>query len=82
MILHLLIFIFVPISMALAYIGPSRSFYTLLILLITSPGTEEQAMNAITIFNVFMILVHTFNIWFFISKSTVRIFNAPPPETS
>ncbi len=68
MIAHLLVFIFVPISMAIAYIGPSRSFYSLAITVLSLAGGEEYATAGITVFNAVMVLVHLINIFFFLNS--------------
>ncbi len=76
MIAHLLIFMFVPISMAIAYVGPSRSFYTLAIRAISGAGAEGCSMRAVWVFNAAMALVHAINIWFFLRSGTAGMFRA------
>jgi hypothetical protein len=78
MIAHLLVFMLVPISMAIAYVGPSRSFYTLAIRLISGAGAEGYAMRALWLFNATMTLVHGANVWFFLRSETVGMFRGPP----
>lgn len=68
MVAHLLIFIFVPISMAIAYVGPSRSFYTLVIDALSHAGAGQYAMDTVRAFNALMALVHTINIFFFLKS--------------
>jgi hypothetical protein len=78
MLAHLLVFMLVPISMAIAYVGPSRSFYTLAIRLISGAGAEGHAMRAVWLFNGVMALVHGANVWFFLRGETVAMFRRPP----
>lgn len=66
MILHLLVFIFSPLSVAIAYIGPSRSFYTLFITVLAKAGAEEYSAVSMTGFNAAMVLFHTVNLMVFI----------------
>lgn len=74
MIAHLLVFIFVPISMVAAYVGPSISFYSLVIMVLSLAGAGEYAALVISVFNAVMVLVHAVNIWFFLRSETAEMF--------
>lgn len=74
MIAHLVVFILVPISMAIAYVGPSRSFYSMVIRGMSLVGAEEYSMLAISAFNAAMVLVHSLNIWVCLRSKSAEIF--------
>jgi hypothetical protein len=74
MVIHLLIFIFVPLAMSLAYIGPSRSFYAVFIYLVSLAGLGEMFSVINTTFNSFMALLHLVNLFFFMRKKTAEQF--------
>jgi hypothetical protein len=82
MMAHLIIFMLVPISMAIAYVGPSRSFYTLAIRSLSWAGAEAHSMRAVWLFNFAMALVHGANVWFFLRTGTVEMFRRPPPPAT
>lgn len=74
MIIHLFIFIFRPLSMELAYIGPGRSFYTLFSLLLSLIGWERFLFYALLSFNITMVIVHLINLCYFTRKKVAEIF--------
>jgi hypothetical protein len=71
MTMHLLIFIVHPLGMGLAYLGPSRAFYMLFILLLSRCADQRRIGHWILVFNISMACVHVFNIVYF-TRRTVR----------
>ncbi len=74
MIVHLFIFIFEPLSMGLAYIGPGRSFYTLFSIVLSMIGRERFLYYALLSFNLTMVIVHLINICYFTRKKVAEAF--------
>ncbi len=81
MALHLLVFIFAPLSMSLAYIGPSRSFYSMFISSIAYFGMGDSFVLLNNIFNLVMVLAHVANFLFFLRKETLDVFTPVPVHT-
>jgi ABC-type sulfate transport system permease component len=77
LLLHLLVFIFIPLSMSITYIGPSRSFYSLLAVIVSKALSEEYVNVSITAFNVLMALVHGINLCYFSRRKTAGMFSPP-----
>lgn len=77
MFVHLLVFIVAPLSMAVAYIGPSRSFYSLIAVAVSSTMGERYVNVSITVFNAAILFVHGANVCFFSRRKTGELF-APP----
>jgi hypothetical protein len=75
MIVHLLIFIFIPLGMSLAYIAPSRAFYALFINLTASLGGERFSSYSLVIFNCTMVLIHGINVYYFTRKKVAVLFS-------
>ncbi len=75
MVLHLLVFIFAPLSMMLAYIGPSRSFYSMFISSIAYFGMGDSFVLLNNIFNSAMVLAHLANFLFFLRSETLDVFS-------
>ena len=75
MVLHLLVFILAPLSMALAYIGPSRSFYSVFIHAIAYFGLEHSFTLINSIFNSTMVMLHVANFLFFLRGETLDFFS-------
>jgi len=79
MVVHLLIFTLVPLGIQLAYMGPSRSFYSLL-LRATAPAVgERNTLYVLEGFNVLMMLVHGINICYFSGRNTAARFRPAGP---
>jgi hypothetical protein len=74
MILHLGTFIIYPLSMAIAYIGPSRSFIALMSFTLSRIGAVDLFSSFFIAFNSAMIMVHLTNIVFFLRKNTAILF--------
>lgn len=66
---HLFLFLFAPLGMALAYIGPSRAFYAGLLALATKLAGEKSAAAVLAVFNIIMLLVQVVNADYFIRKA-------------
>ena len=75
MILHLIIFTFYPLSMAIAYIGPSRSFIALISFVLSKIGVLGLFSSFFIAFNCAMIIVHLINLKFFLNKKTATLFS-------
>ncbi|MEK6700289.1 MAG: hypothetical protein AABZ10_14755 [Nitrospirota bacterium] len=78
MIAHLLIFIYLPLGMELAYIGPSRGFYSLFILFLSLIVNEHVINRGILAFNIVMVFVHAINIIYFTRSRVVALFKHNP----
>lgn len=65
---HLVLFLFAPLGMLLAYIGPSRAFYALLALVARSAG-EKGATDVLAAFNLYLLCVQIVNVYYFIKKT-------------
>jgi hypothetical protein len=74
MIIHLFIFIFEPLSMELAYIGPGRSFYTLLSIALSIIVGERFIYRSLLLFNLTMVLVHVINLCYFTRRKVAEMF--------
>jgi len=74
MILHLITFILFPLSMAIAYIGPSRSFIALMSVVLSRIGALDLFSSFFIAFNCAMIFVHLINMIFFLRKKTSILF--------
>lgn len=79
MIVHLLIFTFVPLGIQFAYLGPSRSFYALLLRAAALAVGERNTLYVLVGFNVLMMLVHGINICYFSSRKTAALFRPGGP---
>lgn len=79
MIAHLFVFTTVPLGIQFAYIGPSRSFYTLFFFVVSKVGGEGSTFYAFIAFNVLMALVHGVNICYFTRKKVAAMFMPPLP---
>jgi len=75
MVAHLLLFIFVPLGMVLAYIGPSRAFYTLFLTLMSQFGGGKFSSYALMAFNSVMVVIHLKNISYFGRKDAAALFH-------
>lgn len=76
MVAHLLLFIFVPLGMVLAYLGPSRAFYTLFLNLASRFGGEKFSSYALLAFNSAMALIHLGNIFYFRRRQVAALFTS------
>lgn len=74
MAVHLFIFLFAPLGMGLAYIGPSRAFYALFLAFFSFIGWEGFSSLALTLFNAVMFLVHLINICYFTRRKVAALF--------
>ncbi len=74
MILHLGTFIIFPLSMVIAYIGPSRSFMALVGFTLSRIGAISFFTPFFIVFNSGMIIVHLVNIVFFLKRETAVFF--------
>ncbi len=74
LVVHLLIFIFHPLGLSLAYLGPSRAFYSLFISLLSRLTDEKTVGRALAVFNISMACVHVFNILYFTGKKAASLF--------
>jgi hypothetical protein len=79
MIAHLFVFTTVPLGIQFAYIGPSRSFYTLFFFAVSKVGGEGATLYAFIAFNVLMAFVHAVNICYFTRKKIAAVFMPPGP---
>jgi hypothetical protein len=75
MVLNLVLFIFSPLSMAIAYIGPSRSFLAFIGFVLSKTGALGFFSSFFTVFNGAMIVVHLVNLNFFLRKKTAVLFD-------
>jgi len=66
---HLFIFLFAPIGMLFAYIGPSRAFYAGLLALATRTVGEKGVTAVLAVFNLAMLLIQIVNIFYFMKKA-------------
>ncbi len=66
---HLFIFLFVPIGMLFAYIGPSRAFYAGLLVLATRFVGEKRSTTVLAVFNLAMLLIQIVNTYYFMKKT-------------
>ncbi len=75
MVAHLSLFIFHPLGMGFAYIGPSRAFYTLFIAFLSKIVDERLISYWILIFNLVMICVHAINVFYFTRSKVAVLFS-------
>jgi hypothetical protein len=78
MMAHLLIFTFVPLGIQLAYIGPSRAFYTLLIKGMSRLGGGKYIFYSLSAFNLLLTLIHGINLFYFTRRRVARMFVESP----
>ncbi len=74
MALHLGTFIIFPLGMAIAYIGPSRSFMALVSFALSKAGAISLFTPFFMVFNSAMVIVHLINIVFFLKRDTAVFF--------
>jgi hypothetical protein len=65
MAVYLAIFITSPLGLGFAYLGPSRSFYSLFIIVMSLIAGEGAAGTSILVFNIAMACVHVINVVYF-----------------
>ncbi len=66
---HLFIFLFAPLGMLFAYIGPSRAFYAGLLAVASRFFGEKGATTVLTVFNLAMLVVQVVNTFYFMKKA-------------
>ncbi len=66
---HLFVFLFVPLGIMFAYIGPSRAFYAGLLALATRSVGEKGATAVLAVFNLAMLIIQIVNAYYFIKKA-------------
>jgi hypothetical protein len=66
---HLFIFLFVPLGMLFAYIGPSRAFYAGLLALASRSVGEKGVTAVLAVFNLAMLLIQIVNACYFKKKA-------------
>jgi hypothetical protein len=66
---HLFIFLFAPLGMLFAYIGPSRAFYAGLLALTTRSVGEKGVTAVLAVFNLAMLLIQIVNACYFLTKA-------------
>jgi len=66
---HLLAFLFIPLGIMFAYIGPSRAFYAGLLALATWSVGEKGATAVLSVFNLAMLIIQIVNAYYFIKKA-------------
>jgi hypothetical protein len=66
---HLFIFLFEPLGMLFAYIGPSRAFYAGLLALATRFVGEKGVTAVLAVFNLAMLLIQIANTCYFMKKA-------------
>ncbi len=66
---HLFIFLFTPLGMLFAYIGPSRAFYAGLLALATKTIGEKGVTAVLAVFNLAMLLIQIVNTFYFMKKA-------------
>lgn len=74
MIAHLIAFTLSPLGMELAYLGPSRSFYSFYLTVFASLLNENALIYSIIVFNVISMIIHAINFCYFMRKKTARLF--------
>lgn len=74
MVAHLVVFIFVPLGMVIAYMGPSRAFYSFFLIVTHTVGGSKLSSYALTSFNSLMIVIHLVNIFYFKRKNVAELF--------
>jgi hypothetical protein len=79
MIANLLIFTLNPLNVQLAYLGPSRSFYSAFLSLVSLLGGGRLILAAFVGFNVAMAAVHVANLFYFTRKRTAEMFKGGLP---
>lgn len=78
MIAHLLIFTFVPLGIQVAFIGPSRAFYTLFIKVVSKAGGGSLLFYFLTAFNLLLTLIHGINLFYFTRRRVAGMFVESP----
>jgi len=74
MVVHLLIFIGYPLGLSFAYLGPSRSFYSLFIMVMSQIAGEGTVGISLLAFNIVMVCVHVINVVYFSRRSVSTLF--------
>ncbi len=74
MVVHLVIFIGYPLGLSFAYMGPSRSFYWLFIMIMSHIAGEGTVGISLLAFNVAMVCVHVINVVYFSRRSVSVVF--------
>jgi len=74
MITHLIAFTLSPLGMELAYIGPSRSFYSFYLRVFSYLLTDKHLVYSLIVFNLLSIVVHSVNFCYFLRRNTAKLF--------
>lgn len=74
MVVHLLIFISYPLGLSFAYLGPSRAFYSLFIMVMSAIAGRGTVGTVLLAFNIVMTCVHGINVVYFTLRSTAVLF--------
>jgi hypothetical protein len=74
MAVYLAIFITSPLGLSFAYLGPSRSFYSLFIIVMSLIAGEGAVGTLILVFNIAMACVHVINVVYFSRRSVAALF--------
>jgi len=74
MVVHLVIFIAYPLGLSFAYLGPSRAFSSLFIMVTSAIAGESTVGTALLAFNIAMTCVHGINVVYFSRQSAAALF--------
>jgi len=77
MVVHLLVFIAYPLGLSLAYLGPSRAFYSLFITVMSAMAEKGMVGTVLLAFNIVMTCVHGINVIYFIRRPVAALFRGP-----
>jgi hypothetical protein len=75
MIAHLIAFTLSPLGMELAYMGPSRSFYSFFLNVFSLAMDESSLLYSLIVFNSISVLIHVVNFFYFLRKKTALLFS-------
>lgn len=74
MIAHLIVFSFAPLGMELAYMGPSRSFYSFFLFFLSHFFEERHLFYTLIGFNIVSMVIHSVNLFYFTRRKTAQLF--------
>lgn len=74
MVAHLIAFTLSPLGMELAYLGPSRSFYSFYLTCFSFIMNVKRLVISLMVFNIVSIIVHTVNFCYFMRRNTAKLF--------
>ncbi len=82
MIMHLIVFISVPLGIEFAFVGPSRAFYLLFFYTVSIIAGKDFMFPSFVAFNLVMVVINLINLCFFLRRRVADMFRPGPINTT